>query len=56
MYDPKLCYVLDGFLALYGFIITGMLIKEKVSLDAQMLTVISISGHINLILQKGIRL
>ncbi|XP_029924016.1 T-cell surface glycoprotein CD3 zeta chain [Myripristis murdjan] len=29
MYDPKLCYVLDGFLALYGFIITGMLIKEK---------------------------
>uniref|UniRef100_A0A667YQT9 T-cell receptor T3 zeta chain n=1 Tax=Myripristis murdjan TaxID=586833 RepID=A0A667YQT9_9TELE len=38
MYDPKLCYVLDGFLALYGFIITGMLIKEKVSLDARMLT------------------
>uniref|UniRef100_A0A3B5QN34 T-cell surface glycoprotein CD3 zeta chain n=1 Tax=Xiphophorus maculatus TaxID=8083 RepID=A0A3B5QN34_XIPMA len=28
--DPKLCYVLDGFLGLYGLIITGMFIKEKV--------------------------
>uniref|UniRef100_A0A3B5Q875 T-cell receptor T3 zeta chain n=1 Tax=Xiphophorus maculatus TaxID=8083 RepID=A0A3B5Q875_XIPMA len=27
--DPKLCYVLDGFLGLYGLIITGMFIKEK---------------------------
>ncbi|XP_042260241.1 T-cell surface glycoprotein CD3 zeta chain-like isoform X1 [Thunnus albacares] len=29
MYDPQLCYVLDGFLGLYGLIITGMFIKEK---------------------------
>ncbi|KAM4602019.1 T-cell surface glycoprotein CD3 zeta chain [Polymixia lowei] len=29
LYDPKLCYILDGFLALYGLIITGMFIKEK---------------------------
>ncbi|XP_029282994.1 T-cell surface glycoprotein CD3 zeta chain [Cottoperca gobio] len=27
--DPKLCYILDGFLGLYGLIITGMFIKEK---------------------------
>ncbi|KAK5621323.1 hypothetical protein CRENBAI_009932 [Crenichthys baileyi] len=27
--DPQLCYVLDGFLGLYGLIITGMFIKEK---------------------------
>uniref|UniRef100_A0A8C7ZP93 T-cell surface glycoprotein CD3 zeta chain n=1 Tax=Oryzias sinensis TaxID=183150 RepID=A0A8C7ZP93_9TELE len=29
--DPRLCYILDGFLGLYGLIITGMFIKEKVS-------------------------
>uniref|UniRef100_UPI0037E8AE50 T-cell surface glycoprotein CD3 zeta chain-like n=1 Tax=Semicossyphus pulcher TaxID=241346 RepID=UPI0037E8AE50 len=29
MYDPQLCYILDGFLGLYGLIITGMFIKEK---------------------------
>ncbi|XP_042368779.1 T-cell surface glycoprotein CD3 zeta chain-like [Plectropomus leopardus] len=29
MYDPQVCYVLDGFLGLYGLIITGMFIKEK---------------------------
>ncbi|XP_018522665.1 LOW QUALITY PROTEIN: T-cell surface glycoprotein CD3 zeta chain [Lates calcarifer] len=29
LYDPQLCYVLDGFLGLYGLIITGMFIKEK---------------------------
>ncbi|KAM3850717.1 T-cell surface glycoprotein CD3 zeta chain [Diretmus argenteus] len=29
LYDPQLCYVLDGFLALYGLIITGMFVKEK---------------------------
>ncbi|XP_028255653.1 T-cell surface glycoprotein CD3 zeta chain-like [Parambassis ranga] len=28
-YDPRLCYILDGFLGLYGLIITGMFIKEK---------------------------
>uniref|UniRef100_A0A3Q2QZA9 T-cell surface glycoprotein CD3 zeta chain n=1 Tax=Fundulus heteroclitus TaxID=8078 RepID=A0A3Q2QZA9_FUNHE len=27
--DPQLCYVLDGFLGLYGLIITGMFIREK---------------------------
>lgn len=27
--DPHLCYILDGFLGLYGLIITGMFIKEK---------------------------
>ncbi|XP_013863969.1 T-cell surface glycoprotein CD3 zeta chain [Austrofundulus limnaeus] len=27
--DPQLCYILDGFLGLYGLIITGMFIKEK---------------------------
>ena len=31
LYDPQLCYILDGFLGLYGLIITGMFIKEKVS-------------------------
>uniref|UniRef100_A0A3Q0RU35 T-cell receptor T3 zeta chain n=1 Tax=Amphilophus citrinellus TaxID=61819 RepID=A0A3Q0RU35_AMPCI len=30
MYDPQLCYILDGFLGVYGLIITGMFIKEKV--------------------------
>ncbi|XP_070786598.1 T-cell surface glycoprotein CD3 zeta chain-like [Enoplosus armatus] len=29
LYDPQLCYILDGFLGLYGLIITGMFIKEK---------------------------
>lgn len=29
-YDPKLCYILDCFLGLYGLVITGMFIKEKV--------------------------
>ncbi|KAM9835786.1 T-cell surface glycoprotein CD3 zeta chain [Aulostomus maculatus] len=29
MYDPQLCYILDGFLGLYGLVITGMFIKEK---------------------------
>ncbi|XP_028995192.1 T-cell surface glycoprotein CD3 zeta chain-like [Betta splendens] len=29
MYDPQLCYLLDGFLGLYGLIITGMFIREK---------------------------
>ncbi|KAM9327871.1 T-cell surface glycoprotein CD3 zeta chain-like [Pholidichthys leucotaenia] len=29
IYDPQLCYIIDGFLALYGIIMTGMFIKEK---------------------------
>ncbi|KAL1022079.1 hypothetical protein UPYG_G00021930 [Umbra pygmaea] len=29
LYDPKLCYILDGFLLLYGVLVTGLLIKEK---------------------------
>ncbi|XP_030606589.1 T-cell surface glycoprotein CD3 zeta chain [Archocentrus centrarchus] len=29
MYAPQLCYILDGFLGIYGLIITGMFIKEK---------------------------
>lgn len=29
LYDPQLCYILDGFLGLYGLIITGMFINEK---------------------------
>uniref|UniRef100_A0AAX7W2G7 T-cell surface glycoprotein CD3 zeta chain n=1 Tax=Astatotilapia calliptera TaxID=8154 RepID=A0AAX7W2G7_ASTCA len=29
MYDPQLCYILDGFLGIYGLIITAMFIKEK---------------------------
>nr|ALK27171.1 T-cell receptor complex zeta chain [Paralichthys olivaceus] len=28
-YDPQLCYILDGFLGLYGLVITGMFIREK---------------------------
>ncbi|XP_071770434.1 T-cell surface glycoprotein CD3 zeta chain-like [Centroberyx gerrardi] len=28
-YDPKLCYILDGFLVLYGLAITAMFVKEK---------------------------
>lgn len=30
MYSPQLCYILDGFLGLYGLIITAMFINEKV--------------------------
>uniref|UniRef100_A0A8D2ZCK6 T-cell surface glycoprotein CD3 zeta chain n=1 Tax=Scophthalmus maximus TaxID=52904 RepID=A0A8D2ZCK6_SCOMX len=33
LYDPKLCFLLDGFLVVYGLVITGMFIKEKVSDD-----------------------
>ncbi|XP_030209121.1 T-cell surface glycoprotein CD3 zeta chain isoform X2 [Gadus morhua] len=29
MYDPRLCYILDGFLAGYGLVITGLYLKEK---------------------------
>ncbi|XP_039998351.1 T-cell surface glycoprotein CD3 zeta chain-like isoform X2 [Xiphias gladius] len=29
LYDPQLCYILDGFLGLYGLFITAMFIKEK---------------------------
>ncbi|XP_060888229.1 T-cell surface glycoprotein CD3 zeta chain-like [Labrus mixtus] len=29
LYDPQLCYILDGFLGLYGLVITGMFIREK---------------------------
>uniref|UniRef100_A0A3P8VLK8 T-cell surface glycoprotein CD3 zeta chain n=1 Tax=Cynoglossus semilaevis TaxID=244447 RepID=A0A3P8VLK8_CYNSE len=29
MYEPGLCFILDGFLGLYGLFITGLLIKEK---------------------------
>uniref|UniRef100_A0A3P8SLX0 T-cell surface glycoprotein CD3 zeta chain n=1 Tax=Amphiprion percula TaxID=161767 RepID=A0A3P8SLX0_AMPPE len=29
MYSAELCYILDGFLGLYGLVITGMFIKEK---------------------------
>lgn len=29
-YDPRLCYLLDVFLGVYGLIITGMFIREKV--------------------------
>uniref|UniRef100_A0A8D2ZCK7 T-cell surface glycoprotein CD3 zeta chain n=1 Tax=Scophthalmus maximus TaxID=52904 RepID=A0A8D2ZCK7_SCOMX len=29
LYDPKLCFLLDGFLVVYGLVITGMFIKEK---------------------------
>ncbi|XP_051799018.1 T-cell surface glycoprotein CD3 zeta chain-like isoform X2 [Acanthochromis polyacanthus] len=28
-YDPELCFILDGFLGLYGLVITGMFIKER---------------------------
>ncbi|XP_011604612.1 T-cell surface glycoprotein CD3 zeta chain [Takifugu rubripes] len=27
--DPRLCYILDVFLGVYGLVITGMLIREK---------------------------
>ncbi|XP_061745186.1 T-cell surface glycoprotein CD3 zeta chain-like isoform X1 [Nerophis ophidion] len=29
VYDPRLCYILDGILGLYGLVITAMFIKEK---------------------------
>lgn len=29
MYDPKLCFILDGFLGLYGVFITAMFLREK---------------------------
>ncbi|KAJ8004059.1 hypothetical protein DPEC_G00154860 [Dallia pectoralis] len=29
LYDPKLCYILDGFLLLYGLVVTGLLLKER---------------------------
>ncbi|KAM9766604.1 T-cell surface glycoprotein CD3 zeta chain [Menidia menidia] len=29
MYDPQLCYLLDGLLGLYGLLITGMFLREK---------------------------
>lgn len=29
LYDPAMCFILDGFLGLYGLIITGMFIKER---------------------------
>ncbi|XP_037319607.2 T-cell surface glycoprotein CD3 zeta chain [Pungitius pungitius] len=29
IYSPQLCYILDGFLGLYGLIITAMFINEK---------------------------
>uniref|UniRef100_A0A3B5A1I6 T-cell surface glycoprotein CD3 zeta chain n=1 Tax=Stegastes partitus TaxID=144197 RepID=A0A3B5A1I6_9TELE len=36
MYGPELCYILDGFLGLYGLIITGMFIKEKVGSNGKL--------------------
>lgn len=29
LYEPKLCYILDGFLMLYGIMITALFIREK---------------------------
>lgn len=29
LYDPKLCFILDGFLGLYGLFITAMFLREK---------------------------
>ncbi|XP_031414926.1 T-cell surface glycoprotein CD3 zeta chain [Clupea harengus] len=29
LYDPRICYVLDGFLMFYGVAITALLIREK---------------------------
>ncbi|XP_068446858.1 T-cell surface glycoprotein CD3 zeta chain-like [Clinocottus analis] len=29
LYSPQLCFILDGFLGLYGLVITAMFIKEK---------------------------
>lgn len=28
--DPKLCYLLDGFLLIYGIIITALFLRAKV--------------------------
>uniref|UniRef100_A0A8C6SQ62 T-cell surface glycoprotein CD3 zeta chain n=1 Tax=Neogobius melanostomus TaxID=47308 RepID=A0A8C6SQ62_9GOBI len=30
VYNPKLCFILDGFLGLYGLFITAMFVREKV--------------------------
>ncbi|XP_034034719.1 T-cell surface glycoprotein CD3 zeta chain-like [Thalassophryne amazonica] len=29
VYDPQMCFILDGVLGLYGLIVTGMFIKER---------------------------
>ncbi|XP_076159014.1 T-cell surface glycoprotein CD3 zeta chain [Alosa pseudoharengus] len=29
LFDPKLCYILDGFLMFYGVMITALLVKER---------------------------
>ncbi|CAF95788.1 unnamed protein product [Tetraodon nigroviridis] len=29
LYDPRVCYILDIFLGVYGLVITGMFIREK---------------------------
>ncbi|XP_041638056.1 T-cell surface glycoprotein CD3 zeta chain-like [Cheilinus undulatus] len=29
IYSPQMCYLLDGFLGLYGLVITAMFIREK---------------------------
>ncbi|XP_010884369.1 T-cell surface glycoprotein CD3 zeta chain [Esox lucius] len=29
LYDPKLCYILDGFLLFYALFVTGLLLREK---------------------------
>ncbi|XP_072306735.1 T-cell surface glycoprotein CD3 zeta chain-like [Eucyclogobius newberryi] len=29
LYDPKLCFILDGVLGLYGLFITAMFVREK---------------------------
>lgn len=31
IYDPKYCYILDGFLLIYGIIITAFFVHERVS-------------------------
>uniref|UniRef100_A0A8C3IZA2 T-cell surface glycoprotein CD3 zeta chain n=1 Tax=Calidris pygmaea TaxID=425635 RepID=A0A8C3IZA2_9CHAR len=31
--DPRLCYILDGFLFIYAVIMTALFVKEKVSLS-----------------------
>ena len=31
--DPRLCYLLDGFLFIYAVIITALFVKAKVSLS-----------------------
>uniref|UniRef100_A0A3Q0RTZ5 T-cell receptor T3 zeta chain n=1 Tax=Amphilophus citrinellus TaxID=61819 RepID=A0A3Q0RTZ5_AMPCI len=45
MYDPQLCYILDGFLGVYGLIITGMFIKEKVGGAALFLSFTDLKGQ-----------